>query len=185
MGISPEVYSFCENIWTSLKDRFEKIDRTAEFNQLKVLQGMRDCRVSEACLYPSSGYGYNDIGRDKLEAVYAKVFGTEDALVRPLIACGTHALSIALSGNLRPGDELLCPAGKPYDTLEEVIGIRPSAGSLAEYGVTYRQVDLLPDGSFDYENIRKAINEKTRLAAVQRSKGYQTRPSFPLRVSES
>ncbi len=178
MGISPEVYSFCENIWTSLKDRFEMIDRTAEFNQLKVLQGMRDCRVSEACLYPSSGYGYNDIGRDTLEAVYAKVFGTEDALVRPLIACGTHALSIALSGNLRPGDELLCPAGKPYDTLEEVIGIRPSAGSLAEYGVTYRQVDLLPDGNFDYENIRKAINEKTRLAAVQRSKGYQTRPSF-------
>jgi len=178
MGISPEVYSFCENIWKSLKGRFDKIDETAEYNQLKVLQGMRDCHVSEACLYPSSGYGYNDIGRDTLEAVYARVFGTEDALVRPLIACGTHALSIALSGNLRPGDELLCPAGKPYDTLEEVIGIRPSVGSLAEYGVTYRQVDLLPDGDFDYENIKKAINEKTKLAAIQRSKGYQTRPSF-------
>ena len=139
---------------------------------------MRQCRVSEACLYPSTGYGYNDIGRDTLEAVYAAVFHTEDALVRPQLTCGTHALAAALSGNLRPGDELLSPAGKPYDTLEEVIGIRPSRGSLAEYGVSYRQIDLLPDGSFDYPAIRAAINERTKVAAIQRSRGYQTRPSF-------
>ena len=134
--------------------------------------------MSEACFNYASGYGYNDMGRDTLEEVYASVFHTESALVRPQITCGTHALSLALSANLRPGDELLSPAGKPYDTLEEVIGIRESKGSLAEYGITYRQVDLLPDGTFDYENIKKAITEKTKLVTIQRSKGYQTRPSF-------
>ena len=177
-GISGAVYQYGEKILSGLEERFRGIDEVAEYNQMKVLGAMQDCRVSEACLFPSTGYGYNDLGREKLEAVYAAAFHTEDALVRPLIACGTHALAVALAGNLRPGDELLCPAGKPYDTLEEVIGIRPSNGSLAEYGITYRQVDLRPDGSFDFEAIRGAVNERTKLAAIQRSKGYQTRPSF-------
>ncbi len=185
MGISPEVYEYGENIARQLKERFEQIDATAEYNQLKVLNAMQENQVSEACLLGTTGYGYNDLGRDTLEAVYAKVFHTEDALVRPQITCGTHALALALMSNLRPGDELLSPVGKPYDTLEEVIGIRPSKGSLAEYGVSYRQVDLLPDGGFDYENIRKNINEKTKLVTIQRSKGYQTRPTLSVeRIGE-
>ena len=178
LGISPQVLAFGNKIEKSLKKRFEAIDENAEYNQMKVLRAMQKNKVSEACLYSTTGYGYNDLGRDTLEAVYADAFHTEAALVRPLLACGTHALAVALFGNLRPGDELLSPVGKPYDTLEEVIGIRPSRGSLAEYGVSYRQVELLPDGSFDYENIRKAVNEKTRLVEIQRSKGYLTRPTF-------
>lgn len=177
-GIDPRIYDFAEKIWASLEARFREIDEISEYNQLKVLNAMRSCAVSEACMFPSSGYGYNDLGRDTLEKIYAEVFHTEAALVRPLIACGTHAISTALAGNLRPGDELYSPAGKPYDTLEEVIGIRPSKGSLAEYGITYRQTDLLPDGSFDYDTIRKSINDKTKVITIQRSKGYQTRPSF-------
>ena len=181
LGISREVYEFGEKIEESLKERFAEIDARAEYNQMKVLLAMQKNRVSEECFGSSSGYGYNDYGRDTLEKVYADTFHTEACLVRPQIACGTHALAIALFGNLRPGDEMLAPAGKPYDTLEEVIGIRPSKGSLAEYGVTYRQVDLLEDGTFDYENIRKAINEKTKLVEIQRSKGYMTRPSFSVK----
>lgn len=178
MGIRETVLSFGKNIEKNLKDRFEKIDEIAEYNQLKVIKAMQDNRVSAGCFNYASGYGYDDQGRDTLEKVYASIFHTESALVRPQITCGTHALSLALAANLRPGDELLAPAGKPYDTLEEVIGIRPSNGSLAEYGVSYRQVDLLEDGSFDFENIRKAINEKTKLVTIQRSKGYQTRPTL-------
>ena len=178
LGISEQTYCFGEEILASLESRFRQIDETAEYNQLKVVQAMQECRVSEACLSGTTGYGYNDLGRDTLEEVYAKVFHTEDALVRPQITCGTHALALALSSNLRPGDELLSPAGKPYDTLEEVIGIRESKGSLKEYGISYRQVDLKPDGSFDYENIRRAVNDKTKLVTIQRSKGYQTRPTF-------
>lgn len=177
-GISGKVADYCEEICAGLSDRFQKIDEVAEYNQYKVLLAMQKNRVSEACLYPSTGYGYNDLGRETLEKVYADTFHTEDALVRPQIACGTHALAVALAGNTRPGDEILSPVGKPYDTLEEVIGIRPSAGSLSEYGVTYRQVDLLPDNSFDYEGIRKAINDRTKLVEIQRSKGYLTRPTF-------
>lgn len=178
MGICEEVYRYGDRIAASLRERFDEIEMIAEYNQLKVLKAMQENQVSEACLLGTTGYGYNDLGRDTLEAVYAKVFHTEDALVRPQITCGTHALALALMSNLRPGDELLSPVGKPYDTLEEVIGIRPSRGSLAEYGVTYRQVDLLPDGGFDYENIKKSINEKTHLVTIQRSKGYQTRPTL-------
>lgn len=178
MGISAEVISYGEKILEGLKNRFEAIDRVAEYNQLKVLKAMQEAKVSEACLFGTTGYGYNDLGRDTLEEVYAGIFRTEDALVRPQITCGTHALALALMSNLRPGDELLSPVGKPYDTLEEVIGIRPSRGSLAEYGITYRQVDLLPDGSFDYENIRRAVNGRTKLVTIQRSKGYQTRPTL-------
>ncbi|MBR6328558.1 MAG: aminotransferase class V-fold PLP-dependent enzyme [Lachnospiraceae bacterium] len=177
-GIRRSVESFGEAVLDELKDRFEKIDRIAEKNQLKVIAAMQKNKASEACLGTSTGYGYNDLGRDTLESIYADVFHTEDALVRPQITCGTHALSLALSAILRPGDELLSPVGKPYDTLEEVIGIRPAAGSLAEFGITYAQADLKEDGSFDYEAIEKAINERTALVTIQRSKGYQSRPSF-------
>ena len=178
MGISNQVYDFCEAIWQSLEKRFDEIDNISEYNQMKVIEAMQKNRVSEACLLGTTGYGYNDLGRETLEAVYADVFHTEDALVRPQITCGTHALALALMSNLRPGDELLSPVGKPYDTLEEVIGIRPSKGSLKEYGISYSQVDLLPDGSFDFEGIRKAINDKTKMITIQRSKGYQTRPTL-------
>ncbi len=184
-GISDEILNYGQEILDRLKPRFRDIDRTAEYNQLKVVRAMQDCRVSEACLTGTTGYGYNDLGRDTLEEVYAKIFHTEDALVRPQITCGTHALALALMSNLRPGDELLSPVGKPYDTLEEVIGIRPSRGSLAEYGITYRQADLLPDGSFDYEAIEKCINGRTKLVTIQRSKGYQTRPTLSVeRIGE-
>ena len=178
LSIKGEVYDFCEKELDGLSDRFREIDEIADFNQLKVIKAMQDAKLSEAHLYGTTGYGYDDIGRDTLEKTYANVFGTEDALVRSQIICGTHALSTALFGNTRPGDEILCPAGKPYDSLEEVIGIRPSLGSLAEYGVTYRQVDLCSDGSFDYDGIRKAINEKTHLVEIQRSKGYDSRNTF-------
>lgn len=185
MGISQPVFQFGSQVLEGLKERFAQIDAVAEYNQCKVLHAMQKNHVSEACLLGTTGYGYNDIGRDTLEQVYADVFHTEDALVRPQITCGTHALALALMSNLRPGDELLSPVGKPYDTLEEVIGIRPSKGSLAEYGITYRQVDLLPDGGFDYEGIRAAINEKTHLVTIQRSKGYQTRPTLSVeRIGE-
>lgn len=181
MGISPEVCQFTDDILEDLRERFSVIDETAEYNQLKVLSAMQEHQVSEACLLGTTGYGYNDLGRDTLEEVYASVFHTESALVRPQITCGTHALALALMSNLRPGDELLSPVGKPYDTLEEVIGIRPSKGSLKEYGISYRQVDLLPDGSFDYDKIKENINEKTRLVTIQRSKGYQTRPTLSVK----
>ncbi|MCI8483555.1 MAG: hypothetical protein HFH41_04360 [Lachnospiraceae bacterium] len=181
LGISEKVLDYGREIEQKLKDRFQQMDETAEYNQLKVIKAMQAHKVSAECFMGSSGYGYNDLGRDTLEEVYASCFQGEAALVRPQITCGTHALALALMSNLRPGDELLSPVGKPYDTLEEVIGIRPSMGSLAEYGVTYRQVDLLPDGSFDYERIRQAIHEKTRLVTIQRSKGYQTRPTLSVR----
>ena len=185
LGISREVYEFGEKIEESLNERFAEIDARAEYNQMKVIKAMQENRVSAECFNMSSGYGYNDLGRDTLEKVYASCFKGEDALVRPQITCGTHALALALMSNLRPGDELMSPVGKPYDTLEEVIGIRPSKGSLAEYGVTYSQVDLLPDGSFDYENIKKAINDRTKLVTIQRSKGYATRPTLSVtRIGE-
>ena len=178
LGISKAVLDFGDEILLSLKARFARIDEIAEYTQLKVIRAMQKCRVSEACLSGTTGYGYNDLGRDTLEQVYAEIFHAEDALVRPQITCGTHALALALMSNLRPGDELLSPVGKPYDTLEEVIGIRASKGSLKEYGISYRQVDLLPDGGFDYEAVRAAIHEKTKLVTIQRSKGYQTRPTL-------
>lgn len=178
MGISEKVYDYCEMIEEDLKERFTNLELVAEHNQMKVIKAMQDNMVSEMHFGKSTGYGYNDSGRETLEKVYADIFHTEAALVRPQIMCGTHALNVALSGNLRPGDELLSPVGKPYDTMDEIIGIRPSKGSLAEYGISYRQVDLLEDGSFDYENIKNAINEKTKLVTIQRSKGYASRPTF-------
>ena len=178
VGISHEVFAFGERVLEDLRERFEEIDRVSEYNQTKVIDAMQKNRVNATCFAATTGYGYDDVGRTTLEKVYADCFHTEAALVRPQITCGTHALTVALSANLLPGDELLSPVGRPYDTLEEVIGIRPSTCSLAEYGVSYRQVDLLEDGSFDWEGIRAAINEKTKLVTIQRSKGYQTRPSF-------
>ena len=185
MGICDEVYDYCDNIIRSLHDRFEEIDKNAEYNQMKVIKAMQDNKVAEMHLSGTTGYGYNDDGRDTLEKVYSDIFKTEDALVRPQIICGTHALNVALSSNLRPGDELLSPVGKPYDTMDEIIGIRPSKGSLAEYGITYAQVDLLPDGGFDYEGIKNAINERTKLVTIQRSKGYASRPTLSVeRIGE-
>ncbi len=185
LGISDKVLEYSENILDGLKERFEELDKTAEYNQMKVIAAMQKNKVAEMHLSGTSGYGYNDDGRDTLEQVYADIFKTESALVRPQIICGTHALNIALSANLRPGDELLSPVGKPYDTMDEIIGIRPSRGSLAEYGVTYAQVDLLPDGSFDYDGIKKAINERTKLVTIQRSKGYASRPTLSVeRIGE-
>ena len=181
LGLSAPVYDFGEQILAALKPRFEAIDQTAEYNQAKVLYAMQKNRISASCFAATTGYGYDDIGREKLEQVYADTFHTEAALVRPQITCGTHALAVALSANLLPGDELLSPAGGPYDTLEEVIGIRESPCSLKEYGVSYQQVDLLPDGTFDYEHIPEAINERTKLITIQRSKGYATRPTFSVR----
>ena len=178
MGIDQDVYAYGQKITEDLKERFAEIDETAEYNQLKVLHAMQKNRVSDIHFAATSGYGYNDLGRDTLESVYADTFHAEAGLVRPQITCGTHALAIALAANLRPGDELLAVSGKPYDTLEEVIGIRPSNGSLAEYGVTYRQVDLKADSSFDLEGIRAAVNEKTKMVHIQRSKGYQTRKTL-------
>ncbi len=177
-NIDPKVYDFCESVEAGLKERFLKIDKIAEFNQLKVISAMQKAKVSEAHLNGTTGYGYNDLGRDSLEEIYADIFKAEDALVRPQITCGTHALNVALASQLRPGDELLSPVGKPYDTMDEIIGIRESVGSLAEYGISYRQVDLLEDGSFDFDGIKAAINDKTKLVTIQRSKGYATRPTL-------
>lgn len=183
--INDKVLKFSEEVLNDLKDRFKKIDEIAEYNQLKVLKAMQNNKIDAECFNSSTGYGYNDIGREKLESVYADTFHTEDALVRPQITCGTHALCLALMSNLRPNDELLSPVGKPYDTLEEVIGIRPSKGSLKEYGINYRQVDLKDDGSFDFDKIKKAINEKTALITIQRSKGYALRPTLSVeRIKE-
>ena len=178
LGVGKPVYDYCAGIEDALQERFAQIDRVAEHNQMKVLAAMQKNRVNATHFAATNGYGYNDDGRDNLERVYADTFHTEAALVRPQITCGTHALAVALSANLRPGDELLSPVGRPYDTLEEVIGIRESVGSLREYGVTYRQVDLLPGSKFDYEGIRAAINDRTKLVTIQRSKGYQTRKTF-------
>lgn len=190
LGISEKLYGHAQAILEKLKPRFEAIDEVAEYNQMKVLKAMQKNKVCEAHFAASTGYGYNDAGRDALEAVYADVFHTEAALVRPQLTCGTHALAVALFANLRPGDELLSPVGKPYDTLEGVIGIGQGVGmagqngmphrtgSLWEYGVGYRQVDLLADGGFDFDGIRKAINKNTHLVTIQRSKGYQTRPTL-------
>jgi cystathionine beta-lyase family protein involved in aluminum resistance len=180
-GIDTKVLDYCADIEKGLIERFYAIDKIAEINQLKVLKAMQDNRLSDVHFAATTGYGYNDIGRDTLEKVYADVFHTEDALVRPQLISGTHALTVALSGNLRPGDEILSPVGKPYDTLEGVIGITKTKGSLAEFGITYSQVDLLPDGGFDWDGIKAAIKENTKLATIQRSKGYASRPTLSVK----
>ena len=178
LGVDGKVYDYAQKVEHGLKTRFEKMDEIAQINQLKVLRAMQKNKVAEAHLSGTTGYGYNDIGREAIEGVYADVFGTEDALVRPQITCGTHALSLAMGAVLRPGDEILAISGKPYDTLEEVIGIREAKGSLAEYGITYAQVDLLEDGEFDYDGIQKAAGSRTKLIHIQRSKGYASRKTL-------
>jgi len=180
MGISPQVVDFIAKIESEIAPIYKNADDTAAINQLKVLDAMQSCRLSDTHFNDSTGYGYNDEGRETLEAIFAKTFKTEAALVRPQIISGTHALATALFGNLRPGDVLLSPVGKPYDTLESVIGIRSASGSLAEYGVTYRQVDLLENGKFDYEAIRKHLADKPKMVTIQRSKGYSWRLSFTI-----
>ena len=180
-GIDKEIFETGEKILSTLNERFSEIDRISEYGQLKVVSAMQKCRVSEACLLGTTGYGYNDLGRDTLEKVYCEIFHTEDALVRPQITCGTHALTVALFGNLRPGDELLSPVGRPYDTLSDVIGLGNARGSLKEYNVSYREVALNEDESFDYEGIKNAINDKTKLVTIQRSKGYSDRHSFTVK----
>ncbi len=181
LGVSSRVYQYGETILADLKERFAAVDAVAEYNQAKVLSAMQKNRVGASCFAATTGYGYDDVGRDNLERIYADTFHTEAALVRPQITCGTHALTVALSANLLPGDELLSPVGAPYDTLEEVIGIRPSTCSLKEYGVSYRQADLTPEGTIDYEAVRACVNEKTKMATIQRSKGYATRPTFSVK----
>ena len=181
LGISRSVYERGEQVLSHLEERFRGIDAIAEYNQAKVLAAMQEHKIGANHFAATTGYGYDDDGRERLERVYASVFHTEAALVRPQITCGTHALTVALSANLLPGDEVLSPVGLPYDTLQEVIGIRPSPCSLAEYGVTYAQADLKEDGSFDYDAIRSAINEKTKLITIQRSKGYAMRPTFSVK----
>ena len=178
LGISPEVRALGKEAEAALSERFQEIDENADYNQLKVLYAMQKNGLQEGHFAATTGYGYNDVGREALERIYADIFHTEAALVRPQITCGTHALTIALFASVRPGDEILSPVGRPYDTLEEVIGIRQSPGSLREWGVSYREVPLLPDGSFDYEGIKKAVTEKTKLVEIQRSKGYSDRKSF-------
>lgn len=178
--IDKKVLNYALKCEKEIENKFDEIDRITEYNQLKVLKAMQKNKLSDAHFASTTGYGYNDLGRDTLEQIYADIFHAESALVRPQIISGTHALTVALAGNLRPGDEILSPVGIPYDTLQGVIGIREEKGSLKEYGITYRQVDLLPDGSFDYEGIKKAINEKTKLVTIQRSKGYEWRESLPI-----
>lgn len=187
MGLSKEVLEYGNRIIDGLKDVFQKIDEIAEYNQMKVIRALQKEKISEAHLGSSSGYGYNDIGREGLEQVYADVFEAEAALVRPQITCGTHALTVALAGNLRPGDCVFSPVGLPYDTLQGVIGIseKENKGSLKEYGITYRQSDLLPDGSFDYESIRENLKPDVKLVTIQRSKGYASRPTLSVeRIGE-
>ena len=168
LGISPEVQELGKEAEEALALRFQKIDKTADYNQLKVLYAMQKNGLQEGHFAATTGYGYNDVGREALERIYADIFHTEAALVRPQITCGTHALTVAMFASVRPGDEILSPVWRPYDTLEEVIGIRPSPGSLREWGVSYAEVPLLPDGSFDFEGIRKAVNGKTKLVELDR-----------------
>lgn len=183
MGINEDVYDFCDKIQQELKERFQYIDEVAEFNQIKVLKAMQKHKVAAECFEASTGYGYNDIGREILEKVYAEIFKAESALVRPQLTCGTHALTVALSAILRPGDELLSPVGRPYDTLEGVIGTKKDNPpcSLKEFGISYRQVELLADGSFDFDGIKSALNDRTKLVTIQKSKGYEPRATFSVK----
>ncbi|MBR1445155.1 MAG: methionine gamma-lyase family protein, partial [Firmicutes bacterium] len=169
---------FCCDIESQLTEQFAQIDKTAEINQYKVLRAMQKNNLSDAHFAATTGYGYNDIGRDVLEKIYADVFHTESSLVRAQIISGTHALTVALFGNLRYGDELLSVVGKPYDTLEGVIGKRKTKGSLIEHGITYKELPLLENGKTDIASIPKMINSKTKLVTIQRSKGYDYRPSL-------
>lgn len=178
--LDDETFKLSEEVMEDIGDQFEEIKKVREYNQYKVLKAMQEARLSDNHFNWTTGYGYNDLGREKIEEIYANVFGAEDALVRPIIVNGTHALSLCIQGIVRPGDEILSVTGLPYDTLQGVIGIREEKGSLKEFGVTYDQVDFLEDGNVDLEGIKKKINEKTKLVMIQRSKGYAWRKSLTI-----
>ncbi|GIN61642.1 hypothetical protein J27TS8_16350 [Robertmurraya siralis] len=168
-----------KEVEAQVQDLHKEIDERIDRNQFRVLSSFQHHRVSDSHFNPSTGYGYDDIGRDTLEDIYAEVFGGEAGLVRPQIISGTHAISISLFGVLRPGDELLYITGKPYDTLEEIVGIRGSGvGSLKEYGISYNSVPLTAEGDIDYPAIKQAMKPNTKMIGIQRSKGYANRPSF-------
>lgn len=175
----PKLMELAAQAEENCRDAFRRIEETAEYCGAKVLKAFSDNRVSEPCFYGSTGYGYGDVGREVIDKVFAQVLGTEDALVRFNFVSGTHALSTALFGVLRTGDRIVSVTGKPYDTLEEVIGLagEKGNGSLMDYGVSYGQVDLLPDGTPDYEGITEAV-KGAKVAYIQRSRGYSLRPAF-------
>lgn len=179
-GLDDEIFNLSNEVMEDIKSRFEEIKETREYNQYKVLKAMQESNLSDNHFNWTTGYGYNDIGREKIEEIYSKVFNTEDAIVRPIIVNGTHALTLCVQGIVRPGDEILSVTGKPYDTLEGVIGIREEKGSLKEFGVTYNQVDFLENGEVDLEGIKEKINDKTKLVMIQRSKGYSWRKSLTI-----
>ena len=176
-----KLVKLAEKAEENCSESFRTFEKTAEFNGAKVLNAFAENRISESCFYGSTGYGYGDIGREALDKVYSDVFGTEDALVRYNFVSGTHALSTALFGVLRKDDLLVSVTGKPYDTLEEVIGISGEAGngSLMDYGIKYAQVDLNPDGSPDYDKITETV-KNAKVAYIQRSRGYSLRPAYTL-----
>ena len=178
--LDDEVFELSQEVMEDIKEKFDEIKEIREFNQYKVLKAMQEANLSDNHFNWTTGYGYNDIGREKVEEIYANVFGAEDALVRPIIVNGTHALSLCVQGLVRPGDEILSITATPYDTLQGVIGIREEKGSLKEYGVTYDEVDFLENGDIDLEGVKKKINERTKLVMIQRSKGYSWRKSLSI-----
>lgn len=178
--LDDNIINFSDEILKDIENQFEKIKEVREYNQYKVLKAMQKANLSDNHFNWTTGYGYNDLGREKIEEIYADVFGCEDAIVRPIIVNGTHALTLCLQGILRPNDEILSVTGKPYDTLEGVIGIREEKGSLKEFGVKYSQVDFLDDGNIDKETIKTKINDKTKIVFIQRSKGYSWRKSLSI-----
>jgi len=181
LGISTEVLDVINKAESEIKNLFESLDDIMTFNQYKVLHAFQEHMVSDSHFSWNTGYGYNDSGRETLEKVYAEIFKTEAALVRPIIVSGTHALTLTLTGILRPGDELIYCTGKPYDSLEEVIGIRGEGkGSLKEFGITYKQVDLTKDGLIDFDALKKAISPKTKLISLQRATGYDWRRAITI-----
>lgn len=180
-GIHETVLSAVSEAETQIKEIFHELDDIMAYNQYKVLDAFQKNRISDMHFGWNTGYGYNDPGREALEKVYSDIFKTEAALVRPIIVNGTHALTLTLTGILRPGDELIYCTGNPYDTLEEVIGIRGEGrGSLKDFGITYKQVELRPDGTIDLEALRAAVSSKTRMITVQRATGYGWRKAITI-----
>ncbi len=183
--ISKSIWNLAQTCEEELSEVFREIESISEANQYKVLQSFIRNRVAESDFFASSGYGYNELGREKLEQVYADIFHTEDALVRPQITCGTHALYLGLSSILLPGDEILFASGKPYDSLEKSIGMKDSPGSLKEQGISYTVVDLIDGAGFDLDRICASIKDNTKVLYIQRSKGYATRLSLsPEQIGE-
>lgn len=182
LKIDPGILEKISEAEAQLKDAFAKLDDVTEYNQYKVLAALQKNRISDMHFAWNTGYGYNDPGREVTEQVFADLFGCEEAIVRPIIVNGTHALTLTLTGILRPGDEMIYCTGKPYDTLEQVIGIKgqPGDGSLADYGVTYKQVELKDDGSIDLEALREAISPRTKMVCMQRAAGYGWRRSLTI-----